>query len=331
MTASVSTEWSYLGLQAVILDNGRVRVVVLPEIGGKIWEIHDLGRGRQLLWHNPRVRPSRVPFGSGYDDVFSGGWDELFPNDIPEELAGELYPDHGEAWSLSWTWGVHRAADIVAVHLEALTPISACTLRKTITLAGDDRHLRVEHVIENGSGHDLPYLWKQHVAVSVDEVARIDMPAQDVLIGDFGRPRAGAPGDSYAWPHLTDAAGTHDMRLTLPPSSRRSEFQYATTLTAGWCAVTHGDGTGLALSFDPEVFRSCWTFASYGGWRNLQVAVLEPCTGFPVSVVDGAAAGTHQVLAAGSSVSTSLTAVLFEGLAGVSDVTGDGVVVGETP
>jgi hypothetical protein len=215
------------------------------------------------------------------------------------------------------------------VRLEVVTPVSACTVSKTITLASGDRHLRVEHLIDNGSGEDLPFLWKQHLAVAVDEVARIDLPAPEVLIGDFGRPRAGSPGDTYAWPELVDASGTtHDMRLTLPPASRCSELQYATELTAGWCAVTHADGTGLALSFDRDVFRSCWTFASYGGWRSLQVAVLEPCTGFPISVAEGAAAGTHQVLAAGTSLRTSLTAVLFDGLAGVSDVTADGRVTG---
>jgi hypothetical protein len=327
VTATITSDWSYLGLQAVVLENERVRVVVLPELGGKVWEIHDLVTRRQLLWHNPRVRPSRVPFGSGYDDVFSGGWDELFPNDVPEKLGEELYPDHGETWTLPWSWELEKTADAVSVHLEVVTPISSCTLRKTISLTTGERHLRVEEDVENGSGRDLPYLWKQHLAVAVGDGARIDLPARHVVIGDFGSPRAGSPGNSYVWPHLVDETGrTHDMRLTLPPASRRSEFQYATDLTAGWCAVTHRDGTGLGLSFDTQVFPSCWTFASYGGWRNLQVAVLEPCTGFPLSVADGVAAGTHQVLAAGATVSTSLTLVLFDGVAGVREVTADGRV-----
>jgi hypothetical protein len=173
-------------------------------------------------------------------------------------------------------------------------------------------------------------MWKQHLAMNVDEPARIDLPAGRVLLGDFGSPRAGAAGDSYTWPFLSNEdGGSVDMRQTLPRSSRTSEFQYATELSAGWCALTHADGTGLGLSFDPDVFRSVWTFASYGGWRDLQVAILEPCTGYPISVMEGVAAGTHQVLPAGSSISTTLTASVFSGLTGVSSVLPDGTVIGE--
>ena len=39
MTVRVSSEWSYRGLQALVLENERVRVVVLPELGGKIWQL----------------------------------------------------------------------------------------------------------------------------------------------------------------------------------------------------------------------------------------------------------------------------------------------------
>ena len=329
MSTRVSSEWTFRGLQALILDNGLVRVVVLPELGGKIWELQDLTSGRQFLWHNPRVQPGKVPFGAAYDDVFFGGWDELFPNDVPEVIAGEAYPDHGETWTLPWRWVIVDSGGSVSLHLEVSTPISACILRRTLTLDAGERHLRISEGIENLSSNDLPFMWKQHLALAVDKVARIDLPAVDVLMGDFGKPRAGEVGQVYQWPYLADGDGsTHDMRLTLPRESRRSEFQYATTLSAGWCSLTHGDGTGLALKFDPQVFRSCWTFASYGGWRDLQVAILEPCTGYPITVAEGQAAGTHQMLPAGGTVSTHLVAVLFDGLSSVTNVTEDLRVIG---
>lgn len=329
MSLSVSSDWSYRGLQAIVLDNGRLRIVVLPELGGKVWELHDLASGRQLLWHHPRLTPRPVPFASGYDDVFFGGWDELFPNDVPEVVADEPYPDHGEIWTLPWSWSVESSSDAVSVTLSVSTPISTCTLTKKITLGKGDTHLRVSSSVTNLGGSDLPFMWKQHLAMNVDSPARIDMPAGDVLLGDFGSPRAGAAGEAYAWPYLVDGVGVaHDMRHTLPQSSGASEFQYATALSAGWCALTQADGTGLGLAFDPEVFRSVWTFASYGGWRGLQVAILEPCTGYPISLADGIATGTHQVLPAGSTISTSLTAAVFSGLSGVSSVSPNGTVMG---
>jgi hypothetical protein len=330
MTTRVSSDWSFNGLQALVLTNGALRVVLLPELGGKVWQVTNLRDGRDLLWHNPRLTAAKVGFGSVYDDVFFGGWDELFPNDIPEELAGEQYPDHGELWAAPWTW--HIEADgprTVRVTLSLSTAISACRITKTITITDGDPHFTVSWRIANESGRDLPYLWKQHVAVPVSEPARLTMGASRVEVDDFGNPRASAPGDGYEWPHLVDDAGErHDMRATLPAGSRVSEFQYATELTSGYCAVTYADGSGIGLAFDPEVFPSCWTFASYGGWRAHEVLILEPCTGYPVSVAKGIDDGTHRTLAAGAALETELVMVAYQGMADVTGIDTDGTVQG---
>jgi hypothetical protein len=78
------------------------------------------------------------------------------------------------------------------------------------------------------------------------------------------------------------------------------------------------------------VFRSCWLFASYGGWRGHEVLILEPCTGYPVSVTEGLEAGTHQVLPAGGSVETALTVVVYDQIASVSGISPDGGVEGQS-
>lgn len=330
MTARVSTDWSFNGIPALVLENGRLRVVLLPELGGKIWQITNLRNGRDLLWQNPRLTARPVPYGSSYDDVFFGGWDELFPNDLAEEIAGELYPDHGELWAAPWTWQIEdQGPERVRVALSLATAISGCRITKTIILEADDPRIKVSWRIENASQQNLPYLWKQHVAVPADEPAMLTMGAKNVYVEGFGNPRAGGKGTSYAWPHLVDDAGrSHDMRPTLPANSRVAEFQYATNLDDGWCAVTYADGSGIGLAFDSDVFRSCWTFASYGGWRAHEVLILEPCTGHPVSVCDGIAAGTHQTLSAGSVLETELVMVAYEGMAEVAGIDKNGCLQG---
>ncbi|MDH6194722.1 hypothetical protein M2272_001351 [Mycobacterium frederiksbergense] len=330
MTTRVSTEWSFNGLQALVLTNGALRVVLLPELGGKIWQVTNLRDGRDLLWHNPRLTAAKVGFGSVYDDVFFGGWDELFPNDIPEELAGEPYPDHGELWAAPWTWRVEQdGPQTVQVSMSLSTAISACRITRTITLADGDPHFRVSWRITNDSGRDLPYLWKQHVAVPVHEPARLTMGAGPVEFEDFGHPRARTHDGRYQWPYLVDEAGArHDMRATLPAESQVSEFQYATELSDGYCAVTYADGSGIGLAFDPAVFPSCWTFASYGGWRAHEVLILEPCTGYPVGVTTGIEAGTHRTLAAGAALETELVMVTYTGMADVTGIDSDGTVQG---
>src|SRR6266566_5257882 len=132
MKLSVNTDWSYRDLRAVVLENQLLRMVVLPEAGAKIWQITYKPLDADLLWNNPRIAPARLPSNSRYDDVWSGGWDELFPNDEMALIDGENYPDHGELWTGGWTAEPFSHGDEAGVRLRYITPISSIEVEKTI-------------------------------------------------------------------------------------------------------------------------------------------------------------------------------------------------------
>jgi hypothetical protein len=95
----VDANWRYCGLKVVRLENDFMRLDVLPEADGKIYNLVHKPSGRNVLCHNPRVPPARHGFGACYDDNWSGDRDKLIPNDIPcAAPAGDLFRDHGEAW-----------------------------------------------------------------------------------------------------------------------------------------------------------------------------------------------------------------------------------------
>ena len=55
----------------------------------------------------PTCPPARQAFGASFDDNWSGGWDELLPNDLPRPAPdGDMLPDHGEVWSQEAEWEV---------------------------------------------------------------------------------------------------------------------------------------------------------------------------------------------------------------------------------
>lgn len=329
MTVRVSTAWSYHGLHAIVLENTLLRVILLPQVGGKIWQITYKPTDRDLLWQHPRLTPRSVPFGAVYDDVFFGGWDELFPNDLPEEINGERLPDHGEVWTLPWNADVVRNnGDEVVLHLSVDTPISVVRIEKWITLRDGEAKLRMHHQISALSFHDQPFLWKLHAAMALGRDSRIDLPAHAMYVEDFGPPRNHATGVTYTWPYLTDDQGVeHDMRSTLPTTAQINEFQYATELTDGWCAITHPhERLGFGLAFDRRVLPACWLFATYGGWRGLSTVILEPCTGYGVSLAEGIRNGTHQLLHPGDTISCDVVATVFTGGSAVSAIDADGNV-----
>ena len=167
MNVRVSTDWSYRGLSAVVLENRLLRIAVLPEAGGKIWQITYKPLDADLLWNNPRIGPAKLPMGSRYDDVWSGGWDELFPNDEVAVIEGESYPDHGELWTGHWTADPFSQADLAGVRLRYVTPISFIEVEKTIlSLRSGQARIEFQHRFTNRGQTDFPFLWKLHPAMA---------------------------------------------------------------------------------------------------------------------------------------------------------------------
>ena len=328
MAVHISTEWTYRGFDVILLENELLRVVVLPELGAKIWSLVDKRRDRELLWHNPRVAPRPAPFGAAYDDWFAGGWDELFPNDAPVEIDGERYPDHGELWSMPWQWSlVEQTRDQVTVALRHSGIVTATHYEKRLTLRSGEPLLRIAAHIRNEGPQPLDFLWKLHPALTITPDSRIDLPARRVEIDHGFRARLGELA-AFEWPYAALEGGERvDMRRVPPYEARSCDFYYAVELEDGWCALTDtASRAGFGLAFDKEIFRTVWVFGAYGGWRGLYTTILEPCSGYPYRLDQAIARGTASRLAPGQDLRTEITAVVYHGVEGVSRLTRDGEV-----
>ncbi len=322
----VSTDWSYRGLDAVVLENRMLRLVILPQAGGKIWQITYKPLDADLLWNNPRIPPAKLPLNSRYDDVWSGGWDELFPNDEASLIEGESYPDHGELWTGNWSAETFSNSDEVGVRLRYITPISSIHVDKTIRLRPDQSRVEFHHSFTNLAGTSFPFLWKLHPAMAVSPQHRIDFPALKVELEPafLGTLEGAEPGE---WPVLKTPRGNVDLRRIPREDARQLYFFYGTQMQGNWCALTNTHtGLSCGLQFDAEVFQCCWLFATYGGWRNYNVAVLEPCTGYPLNFAAMQAAGRHRSLAPGETLQTDVRFLVQEGLRCVGSVDQSGMM-----
>jgi galactose mutarotase-like enzyme len=325
MELGVTTDWRYRGLSTVVLENRFLRLVILPEAGAKIWQITYKPLDADLLWNNPRIAPAQLPANSRYDDVWSGGWDELFPNDEVAVIEGESYPDHGELWTGNWRAEPFSDDEEAGVRLRYITPISSIEVEKTIVLRRGQSRIEFHHRFINRGKTTFPFLWKLHPAMAVSPEHRIDFPPMQVVLEPaFPGTLAGAA-EHVVWPFIERLDGEVDLRRITPEDARQLYFFYGTQMKRNWCALTN-TGTGLAcsLQFDSEVFRCCWLFATYGGWRNYNVAVLEPCTGYPLNFEAMKAAGRHRALAPGESLQTDVRFLVQEGLHSVGCVDASG-------
>jgi hypothetical protein len=58
--------------------------------------------------------------------------------------------------------------------------------------------------------------------------------------------------------------------------------------------------------YDKQVFPYQWYFASYGGFFNHYVAILEPCTNMPISIKEAKAKGQCLTLNPGEVLRTRI-------------------------
>jgi hypothetical protein len=326
--ASLSTAWTFHGLNTVLLENRFLRVVILPQAGGKIWQITYKPLDEALLWNNDRIPPQRLPIHARYDDVWSGGWDELFPNDEAGMGVEDELPDHGELWTAEWTAFPFEEQHCVGVRLVLKTPISGFRIERRITLRAEDACLRIHYRFTNEGTASFPFLWKLHPAFAVSPQHRIDFPAMTVEREPrFSASLAEAP-EKFPWPHAVMEKGSVDLRQVTDPAERALYFFYGTGLAGGWCGVTNqAKRVSAALRFDPAVFPSCWLFASYGGWRSLNVAVLEPATGHPFNYQEMIRTGHARALAPAETLETEVLFTVREGLTSIGGVESDGAIV----
>lgn len=322
---TIETRWQFLSYRAIILENPALRVTVLPELGGRIWSIIYKPQDRELLWHNPRLLPQRAPFSAVFDDVWCGGWEELFPTPTPGVINGASYPDHGEIWCLPWEATTDSKSDAASAHLSCDTPISAFHIQKRIILPTEEPRLEVTYLLQNPRPSNFPFIFTLHPAFAITPRCRIAFPPMTVdLDPTYPGPLAGVD-TPFEWPHATRAGKKVDLRVAPPHCAEEVYFLYGRGFREGWCAVTDPAARlSYGIIFSPEVFASCWLFATYGGWRNHYVAGPEPSTSYPQQIERALENGTAASLPVGGRLETTVIFQVQEGPASVGGLAPDG-------
>lgn len=289
----LNTDWTFQGFPIVRLENRTLKVDVVPALGGKIWSLEHRPSQREFLWHHPRHRLRSLPLGASYDDHFFGGFDELLPNDLPERVHGESLVDHGELW----TTPLSARIELERLILEGQLPITPLHYRKSLLLHQDG--LLLEYHLRNLGRRPLDLLWKMHPALRISPGTQILVPGRIAQVADRQWSRV-KDVDQFSWP---DRPSLH----AVPAMDGTTEFLYLRDLTEGSCALRHpGEGWGFTMTFPKEIFTSVWIFASFAGWRNLEMLILEPCTTPQLSLAQSATEGRCLRLAPGASVEAAV-------------------------
>ena len=331
MTVWIDTEWEYRGLRVVRLENEVIRIDILPELGAKIWNLVHKPTGRNLLWHNPSLPLGRQVYGAPFDHTWSGGWDELVPNDVPTEVAyGDVLPDHGEVWSQVSEWEVLDAGpDVASVRFVNTGRVYATRFEKTVELKSGESLLHLAYRYANCGLIPIDFMWNIHPALQMSAASRTDLPAHRGITDPWSTVFCDG-GTEFEWPFLQDRAGQPvDLRFMPPEGTLADVNVYLSNVREGWYAVTDTDtGIGFGMVFPTDVLPHLWIFRPTGGWRGLYTQIVEVSNGLSTKLAVGRETGNCGHLEPGESLEAAVLAVVYTGVSSVTSIEPDGRVIG---
>ncbi|WP_276203524.1 DUF4432 family protein [Haloprofundus marisrubri] len=341
----------HLDLDAILIENSYLRVILLPEKGGDIVSLRDKRTDIDVLWHAPhnwsaptdRYVPAEP--NSSWNDHYPGGWQVNVPtagggHDIP----GSAYGLHGESALLPWDASItHADEEKVIVRLDVDLVRYPFSIERNLTLRTNESRLRIDETVTNHGGVELDYVWQQHIALGAPLLApgaRLDIPAERGFVESYGEGypnRRLESGAEFEWPNAPGHnADSIDLANDIPPQDAKiHDLAYAVDLTEGWYALTNPDlDLGFALQFPTDPFEALWYWQPFGGyeeapfWNRTYNVGLEPTTAHPGGRAGQESNGTLKTLAPGESITAEFVAATYSGLTSVDSVGPDGDIRG---
>ncbi len=175
--------------RAVFLQNEYVQVVVLPELGGRILRWTDLATGRQLLYANPVIKPTRWGYRGWWLAV--GGMEWAFPTN--EHGLNEYRP-----WQYQLLWNGVRVWDT--------EDRTGMTIEVTIRLDSAHNYFALVPRITNPTGEPQVYQFWINGMLTLSDAntpspdLTFTIPDDQVTVHSTGDGSLPGPGGTMSWP-----------------------------------------------------------------------------------------------------------------------------------
>ncbi|WP_330344069.1 DUF5107 domain-containing protein [Streptomyces longwoodensis] len=243
-------------VDALVLENDRLAVTVLPSLGGRIASLRHKPTGRELLYRNPVFQPANFALNGAW---YSGGveWNigatgHTTLSCSPLHAARVPAPDGGGMLRL-WEW--ERLRDL--------------PFQVDLWLPDGSDFLYVGVRVRNPHERPRPLYWWSNIAVP--EECRVLAPADAAYHFGYERRLRRVPvpvHDGADRSHPLDSAHAADWFYDVPAGRRR------------WIAALDADGHGLVQTSTDELCgRKLFVWGTGPGGRRWQEWLTEPGTG----------------------------------------------------
>ncbi len=243
-------------LDALVLENDRLRATVLPGLGGRVVSLLHLRTGRELLYRNPVFQPANFALNGAW---YSGGieWNigatgHTTLSCAPLHAARVTAPDGGEMLRL-WEW--ERLRDL--------------PFQVDLWLPDGSDFLYAGVRVRNPHDRPAPVYWWSNIAVP--EECRVLAPADQAWHFGYERRLRRVPVPEWAGADRSyplNSPHAADYFYELPEDARR------------WIAALDDTGRGLVQTSTAALRgRKLFVWGARPGGRRWQEWLTEPGTG----------------------------------------------------
>ncbi|MBN9306588.1 MULTISPECIES: DUF5107 domain-containing protein [unclassified Devosia] len=276
-------------LDVVAIENGRLRAVVAPSLGGRLLELKDLETGRDLVFRNPVFQPANL---AALNAWFSGGieWNGLIPGHTPFTCAPVFA-------------GVRDTPRGPVLRIYEFDRIVEATWQVDLFLPSDGACLYAHGRIVNPSAEAKLAYWWTNIAAPMGEGTRVLSPAdysvEHIWPGNnLGRCEFPRPDWDASYPDNWENATSVFFRA--PHADRRFVMSVGR------------DGFGLGQTSTGEmVGRKFFYFGSAPGGQNWMDYLSRPGEGKYLEIQSGVAPTQNQRFVLGGGAELDWTEAFF--------------------
>ncbi|HEV7628544.1 MAG TPA: DUF5107 domain-containing protein [Streptomyces sp.] len=254
-------------LDALVIENDRLRATVLPGLGGRIHSLHHKPTGRDLLYTNPVLQPADFALNGAW---FSGGieWNIGATGHTTLSCA----PVHAARVPAPDGWGPHPAvAGGDMLRLWEWERLRDTPFQVDLWLPEGSDFLYVGARIRNPHDRTVPVYWWSNIAVPEEEHTRVLVPAEETWYFAYERRLRRIP-----VPEWDGVDRSYALRSEFPADY----FYEIAHQDRKWIASLDAEGRGLVqTSTDLLRGRKLFVWGHGPGGRRWQQWLTEPGTG----------------------------------------------------
>jgi galactose mutarotase-like enzyme len=270
------------GLERIQLRSQALELSVLPGVGGKIFDLVDRRSGRNWLWHNPHLAPTRPHPNADFNlEQDSGGWDEILLSTSPADIetdAGTVLrvSDHGDLLGADWSVErLHASPDGDAVcDMAVIGAAAPYRFRRRIRLLGNRPVVKLDYALSNAGATPVPCYWCAHPLLAVERGSAIGIAGNMPLRVEDELTQTGR-GDcsTQRWPELQleggDSVNLAESFGINGDARRFAKKLFVRSPDSGSVEVRLNDPRErLVMTFDPDELPWVGLWINNRGWSG---------------------------------------------------------------